>query len=405
MPLKFCSAKKYSAFTLAELLVSVLIISIIMVVLAPVITRRMKDTLTVQTDNIKGLEIYTNPGTYSFDVPIGINTLFIQGSGGAGGGAGATYTEKETSFTSTTNWTVPKGVYQITITITGSGGGGGGGNGVSTGKTKCTPIRVQEFLATRGGSNEEDLCWFKENGDVSWPPVNWNAVNANNGVNICDNNSSCGWNYTNPYCTSPSGQYSGCNRQVTTYPAAGAICREYGKTTLLSDSKGYRLPNKSELEKLKKYLNDWSRNAGANGLMLCSANTNGSGDEGPNVPYCGEVWWCKPAFDNYCGAPVIWGQDLYQFAWLGTSNNYVATAAILSASASTRCVKPLKYYTGYSGAGGASGAIMEQTINVLPKDVLEITIGSGGNGGSAKNNGSQGATTKIVHKRWRKCKE
>ena len=125
MPLKFCSAKKYSAFTLAELLVSVLIISIIMVVLAPVITRRMKDTLTVQTDNIKGLEIYTNPGTYSFDVPIGINTLFIQGSGGAGGGAGATYVEKETSFTSTTNWTVPKGVNKISLTITGSGGGGG----------------------------------------------------------------------------------------------------------------------------------------------------------------------------------------------------------------------------------------------------------------------------------------
>ncbi|HIQ88243.1 TPA: prepilin-type N-terminal cleavage/methylation domain-containing protein, partial [Candidatus Galligastranaerophilus faecipullorum] len=64
------------AFTLAELLTAVLVISIIMVALAPVITKRMKDNVSVTTDNKKGLEIYTNPGTYTFDVPIGINTLF-----------------------------------------------------------------------------------------------------------------------------------------------------------------------------------------------------------------------------------------------------------------------------------------------------------------------------------------
>ena len=77
------------AFTLAELLTAVLVISIIMVALAPVITKRMKDNVSVTTDNKKGLEIFANPGTYTFDVPIGINTLFLQGSGGGGGGGGA----------------------------------------------------------------------------------------------------------------------------------------------------------------------------------------------------------------------------------------------------------------------------------------------------------------------------
>ena len=71
--------KKY-AFTLAELLTAVLVISVIMIALAPVITKRMKESISVQTDNKKGLEIFTNPGTYTFDVPIGINTLFIQGA-------------------------------------------------------------------------------------------------------------------------------------------------------------------------------------------------------------------------------------------------------------------------------------------------------------------------------------
>ena len=51
------------AFTLAELLTAVLVISIIMVALAPVITKRMKDNVSVTTDNKKGLEIFANPGT------------------------------------------------------------------------------------------------------------------------------------------------------------------------------------------------------------------------------------------------------------------------------------------------------------------------------------------------------
>ncbi len=119
-------------FTLAELLTAVLVISIIMVALAPVITKRMKDNVSVTTDNKKGLEVYTYPGTYTFDVPIGINTLFIQGAGVGGGGAGSTYVEKEKYFTSSATWTVPTGVNEITLAITGAGGGGGGANGAAT---------------------------------------------------------------------------------------------------------------------------------------------------------------------------------------------------------------------------------------------------------------------------------
>ena len=111
---------KKPAFTLAELLTAILIISVIMVALAPVITRRMKETVAITTDNKKGLELFTNPGVYTFDVPIGINTLFIQGSGGGGGGAGANEAASNTvSYTSNSTWTVPNGVNKITLSIIG----------------------------------------------------------------------------------------------------------------------------------------------------------------------------------------------------------------------------------------------------------------------------------------------
>ena len=64
-----------------------------------------------------------------------------------------------------------------------------------------------------------------------------------------------------------------------------------------------------------------------------------------------------------------------------------------------KCVRPLKHVSAFSGAGGAPGADLEKDISVLPDDTFEITIGTGGNGGASKTNGSQGATTKVVRRR------
>lgn len=280
--MRIAGAKACRGFSVAELIISILVISIILAAFTPLITQKARNSLTVRTNVTKGLEIYTNPGTYAFDVPLGINTLFIQGAGGGGGGAGATSEEKEVSITTSTNWIVPSGVSQVTFTIQGAGGGGGGANGSSTGNTKCTPSKVDEFLAIRGGNNEEDLCWMKKNFDSNW--LGWPAVNATNGINSCDNSTNCSWNYTNLYCSSPAGVYSGCNRQVSTYKSAENNCGSYGK-----GHNEYRLPMEYELNKVVKYLDDWSRNAGANGLMLCTSNTNNDDNEGPNVPYCGDI--------------------------------------------------------------------------------------------------------------------
>ena len=386
------------AFTLAELLTAVLVISVIMVALAPVITKRMKDSISVQTDNKKGLEIYTNPGSYTFDVPIGINTLFIQGSGGGGAGAGSTYVEKEVSFVSNTTWTVPSGVNEITLKITGSGGGGGGANGTTTPSVNEKNSTVynnkclsDEFLATRGSSDETDLCITKTNHA-------YNVIRLNE---RCSSTSCC-WEADKGgnYCAPPrqGNAASGCGRSVCTHKGAIDACTYYRASN--RDQWGtYRLPNIAEGNKILKYLIEWSANIGANGLQLCSYWDNyNCSDEPLGVPRCEIHYGCIGMEAAACSSHTIWLDSGGRFDWGGSCRRYIVETSSEHA-AGARCVRSLNRYNRYSGAGGASGAVMEKTINVLPKDVFEITIGSGGSGGAARTKGSQGGTTKIVHKR------
>ena len=116
---------------------------------------------------------------------------------------------------------------------------------------------------------------------------------------------------------------------------------------------------------------------------------------------------------SYCAPFRIWinGDSGYY-----TSFNFERTGFIQlredneDVAQSVRCVRSIYKYANYSGSGGASGAVMEKEINVLPNDKLEITIGSGGDGGkygtnanngisSRSGNGKQGGQTKVIHKR------
>ena len=256
----------YYAFTLAELLTAVLVISVIMVALAPVITKRMKDNVSVTTDNKKGLEVYTNPGTYTFDVPIGINTLFIQGSGGGGGGAGSTVSDPKTvTFTSNTTWKVPTGVNQVTFEITGSGGGGGGANGVSSGATSCENnpgangkpnsselAKYPLFHALRISDDGSDLCIFKRNAvdDGTWPYRNFDTTILKTGEQ-CTSEYCC-WYADGENQTAGNGglaypyTYPGAKRAVCKFQSASRACASYGRTVNSGPTYGYRLPTETE---------------------------------------------------------------------------------------------------------------------------------------------------------------
>ncbi len=413
---------KKPAFTLAELLTAILIISVIMVALAPVITKRMKDSIAVTTDNKKGLEIFTNPGTYTFDVPIGINTLFLQGAGGGGGGAGANESiSKSVSYTSNTTWTVPKGVNKITLEITGAGGGGGAGNGKATGKS----CRSDEFRATRGADTESDLCYTKTNAIDAYTNDGFGEVPVCKRLNpyeTCTGNA-CIWNFSangkqTYICSDTPGGVKACGWSVATPECISRACRYlhsgYPKAGI------YRLPKFAELEKVNKYIDTWSRNAGTSGLGLCTRNYLGDYadqskvwyEDTNKVPYCQNIDNICPGVFLDTGQPwAIPASDYGFFAWNGGGEaNHMDGTGTSSFALFGRCVTPLLHYNNYSASGGASGAIMEKEINVLPNDKLEITIGSGGDGGkygtnanngisSRSGNGKQGGQTKVVHKR------
>ncbi len=414
--MRIAGAKACRGFSVAELIISILVISIILAAFTPLITQKARNSLTVRTNVTKGLEIYTNPGTYAFDVPLGINTLFIQGAGGGGGGAGATSAEKEVSITTSTNWIVPSGVSQVTFTIQGAGGGGGGANGNSTGNTHC-PYPSEEFLAIRGTEDESDLCYMR-----SFKTIDGSDACVVNTTTLYPGDactsSYCAWVYRNPtngvvaywgqdYQTSNGGLKS-TGYSIFTRKAASMACTVHKATpcdynayiqgTMVNKNR-YRLPSIDELNKVKKYREEWSFSQGAAGLNLCTRdfpNYNNNADK--RVAYCTDAGNCLGIDLNGCTPFQVLGSDNSRF-YFNSFSDIIVDDTVTNVSGVVKCVTPLKYYNGYSAAGGASGAILEKTINVLPKDVLEITIGNGGNGGAAKTKGSQGETTTIVHKR------
>ena len=411
------------AFTLAELLTAVLVISIIMVALAPVITKRMKDNVSVTTDNKKGLEIYANPGTYTFDVPVGINTLFIQGAGGGGGGAGASVSDPKTvTFTSNTTWTIPTGVNQITFEITGAGGGGGAGNGAANSGTapsglSYTSCLSNEMTQLRGAEDENDLCWTPKVSTKDMRPRNTPGYSVERqvvafGEEFVDP-SSC-WHYDSAdsrFNTCPKGaaQFQCEYADMCTQNGARNACYTYNynnnsgsgltREQLELMQKVYRLPYVSELKKFENNQENaryWMLDAKNNLNVAMAIVTTGMQPVDSRLLLSGGFHVCHGVPSSHCTPYAIWANE-GNYILRGMDNLYQVVTT--NNTAGVHCVRALKKYNNYSGAGGASGAILEKTINVLPNDTFEITIGQGGAGGASKTKGSQGGTTKIVHKR------
>ena len=420
-------------FTLAELLMATLVISIIMVALAPVITRRAHDNVAITVNQKQGLEIFATPGIYSFDVPVGIDTLFLQGSGGGGGGGGATYVDKTTKYDTvgTHEWTVPTGVNYVSFKITGAGGGGGAANAqvnttditATTSTLKPDSCLSDEFLAIRGANTEKDLCITKK--DLSFadltagPSVTPIYLGAGEKQECNSTLHGCCWEGTTIACSASSkGGYSGCNRPTCNTSAANTICVWYKSqrynTPGNNDTGYYRLANLDELSKMTKYIWEWSYNLGADGLSFCTHNdwqyvTGCVSAASKDVPACGTIWNCFGASGNACYMPRVLGSN--GSIWSQCVNATSAAGGVTQEVAGTvRCVRPLNRYNyHFSGSGGSSGAIYEKIItDVLPNDKFKITITNGGSGGvygtsksngksTQAGNGARGGTTTVVH--------
>ena len=80
------------AFSLVEMLMTLLVASLLMAALAPVMTKKMQENVSISGFGSvifnTGKTVYNTPGEYTFVVPDNVYELKIQAAAGGGGGGG-----------------------------------------------------------------------------------------------------------------------------------------------------------------------------------------------------------------------------------------------------------------------------------------------------------------------------
>ena len=446
---KGTNMKKQNAFTLAELLVSILIISVILTLLAPVITKRAKENISINggstnkintrlfiynksDSNCSEISGVNNFLSCNFTIPSGVNRINAIAVSGGGGGAGATQptieTGKKLTVANTTaktsktqELTITNGMKNIVISeLIGSGAGGGGastyesteGSFAPTSQSDCDQYNaVYMPPAYNGGTG---VCVTKYNGgDRNGPTIPSSVRTATAGSGSCTAKSCC-WKGTTvlsgtdtssygsfPTCSTVGG-YSGCTRTVCTWYAADDICKNHS----INGVSGWRLPTIEEMrawakiENLALKIGIYDLSFWANDLLLCNWGDGRYNMYAYCAPRTGENR-CKGARSDDCSPYGIWSgtpggsQDEYMGLWL--SNIFTADYAHdYDEAYSVRCVLGgTKSTFALSGGGGGAGAYIKNYQ--IPNDVISSNIGgkiklfsaAGGSGGnSASSQGS-----------------
>jgi len=422
------------AFTLTEMLISLLVTVIIIGALAPVITKRYQESLKASVDssftnsafltydstdgrkytkgNAKQSLTQISPGVIEFTNKEGTEitlTLSIQGAGGGGSGAQAQNdlttdstlsTTANQPYTSTADktwiWQPPKGTANIRLTLQGGGGSGGIARYFSMSATS-----EDYLLSSAGNGNEGDLVIKKYNiGDIpsllpsganmagtrdlsSYPaaqrggiPEGVNLVaSVASGATAGSASNTCWYAKTLPTaytCTNATG-YSGCYRTLCTQDVAINACEA------LSPFGAWRLPDDAEIQR-------WRAAEGSNSVYqakgvvtsnasdFCDYSSSGYGAAQCYLLANG----CQGANNGHCYPNTFWSsvsQGGYNLSG-GTLNGPNSTVTTYALSA--RCVRYT--FIPYHGAGGSSGA---QILNLPLTDFKEgdrivFTIGKGG---------------------------
>ncbi len=428
-------------FTLAELLVSTLIISIIMVVLAPVITKRVTSNINVSgggsTKKESKLFLY-NPTDPNCSAVSGQNALdcnFTTGTGvksinvvmvsGGGGGAGGTppTTEYGKKLTVTNSTIGSAKTQEITITknmknfvvsyLSGSGGGGGGGawsesaGAAPTSQADCDKYDAKFLTAEQNGGKA--VCVTKWNiGDIP-SATNGGIATSVKTVSVgrnCSANACCWQGKTASTCDSSGTSYSGCNRTVCTWYAGNASCQALAYNGTKAGD--WRLPTKDEMSKWASNIHNISKYQGDNGLRLCDVYSDFGAAE------CYHNYVCNGAAGNRSCTPYdVWsstptGSDYYYFYLYGETS-YLSTHRPRWAN-SVRCVLGGgSTINSLSGGGGSAGGYFKNYT--IPESVISNNIGGrivlysapgakGGNKASSMganaSNGSSGTVSYIA---------
>ena len=435
--------KKQNAFTLAELLVSILIISVILTLLAPVITKKVKSSISVNngSSNSSGynskLYIYnkSNPEcseisgvnnsiSCNFTIPSGVNRINAIAVSGGGGGAGATQPSIEYSKTlnastseqkksTTKEIVIDKNMKNFVISeLIGSGAGGGGASWGSSGgsggapqsQADCDPFNALFIPAKYNGTGGKNLCVTKYNvGDTNGPTIASSTRTVTAGSGLCFANECCWRGTTSGNDCTHSGSwnnhvtnYSGCTRTVCTWYAANSSCQAWAPSGTKAGD--WRLPTTDEMRGWKYNINKVSTYLGSDGLQLCDSKSDSLGSI-----FCYGAYGCSGNNNMYCVPGYIWSSTSngsnYGCYYLGNDKFVDCDDSPLSAF-SARCVleSGLGSNTALSGGGGGAGAYIKNYQ--IPNDVISSNIGgkiklfsaAGGSGGSSASSSGSSAS-------------
>ena len=437
--------KKQNAFTLAELLVSILIISVILTLLAPVITKRAKENISINggssnkintrlfiynksDSNCSEISGVNNSLSCNFTIPSGVKKINAIAVSGGGGGAGATQPTIETGKKLTVANTTPKTSKTQELTITngmkniviseliGSGAGGGGGSwsGSDTSaaaQAECDKYNAMYIPAKYNGTNGTGLCVTKYNvGDKYGPTIASSTTTVTAGSGSSTFTESCWRGKTAMLnsCTASgswsghSTSYSGCTRTVCTWYAANASCQSWAPNG--TSAGDWRLPTQNEMKGWANNIEKVSTYLGSDGLQLCEVSPFYGSIK------CSSTNGCSGAGSGYCYPDHVWSSPSGYYFNLSRGNFDGPRSGSAYSSHSARCVleSGLGSNTALSGGGGGAGAYIKNYQ--IPNDVISSNIGgkiklfsaaggSGGNSassqGSNASNGSNGNTSYI----------
>jgi len=423
------------AFTLTEMLISLLVTVIIIGALAPVITKRYQESLKASVDssftnsafltydptdgrkytkgNAKQSLTQISPGVIEFTNKEGTEitlTLSIQGAGGGGSGAQAQNdlttdstlsTTANQPYTSTADktwiWQPPKGAANIRLTLQGGGGSGGIASYFSL------PATSEEYLlSSAGNGNQGNLLIKKYNiGDIpSLLPAGANLAGTRDlssfpstqrggipeGVNLVASvasgatsspaaSNTCWYakdQKTAGTCTDATG-YSGCYRTLCTQDAAENAC------AALEPAGQWRLPDDAEIKRWR--VTEASSSAyqsmgvvTSNAADFCDYSSSSYG-----AARCYHLaYGCQGAYGGGCYTYNFWSSVSTGSYLLSGGNLNGPSSAVTSWAFSARCVRSA--FIPYHGAGGSSGArILNLPLsNYKEGDRIFFTIGKGG---------------------------
>ncbi len=416
---------KNSAFSLVEMLMALLVASLLMAALAPVMTKRFKESVHISATGISNASNFRifqyedcekkadNTAVCKFKVPQNVHMIDIYLQGGGGGGAGATAGVNETCTlnTQTGNTSANKNICQTTTLNKNEGDGQsswnettytrniinaqivpgmqnfkavliaqGGGGGGAVGRIDCYNDAHKYLTAAQNGGTQG--CVTKYNGGDTYLGGPSAHVSGNSVVNAGQNctGTACCWLGNNTgitastsFCEDTYGtlgeakyiNYSGCKRTSCTWEAANNICRLYTGGGLAAGQ--WSLPSIAQIQAWANNFAALNHNQGHQGLMIC---LDGPRKSTGTVNCENNSNSCLGSYDNGCHNYNVWtstpndSESRRANAWLGDGLTGGVQWHPINAAFGVRCVSTntsLYGWKSYSGGGGSSGAVI--TLN------------------------------------------